>query len=32
MFVFSVVMWVAFFAREPQAAEPVINPRLFENA
>jgi EmrB/QacA subfamily drug resistance transporter len=31
LFVFSVVMWVAFFFRELRAAEPVINPRLFEN-
>ena len=31
LFVFSAVMWVAFVARELQAAEPVINPRLFEN-
>jgi EmrB/QacA subfamily drug resistance transporter len=32
MFVFSVVMWVAFFLRETRAAEPVISPRLFENS
>ena len=32
MFVFSLVMWVSFFMREMQAAEPVINPRLFENS
>jgi EmrB/QacA subfamily drug resistance transporter len=32
MFVFSLVMWVAFFVRETRAAEPVINPRLFENS
>ena len=31
MFVFSAAMWVAFFIREMRAAEPVINPRLFEN-
>jgi EmrB/QacA subfamily drug resistance transporter len=32
LFVLSVVMWVAFFVRETRAAEPVINPRLFENS
>jgi len=32
MFAFSLVMWVAFFLREMRAAEPVINPRLFENS
>src|SRR5665811_1148365 len=32
MFVFSAVMWVAFFLREMRAAEPVISPRLFENS
>jgi len=31
LFVFSAVMWVAFFLRELRAAEPVINPRLFHN-
>jgi EmrB/QacA subfamily drug resistance transporter len=31
-FVFSIVMFVAFFFRELHAAEPVINPRLFTNA
>ncbi|MFA4965428.1 MAG: MDR family MFS transporter [Thermoleophilia bacterium] len=31
LFVFSAVMWVVFFFRELRAAEPVINPRLFEN-
>lgn len=31
LFVFSAVMWVAFFLRELRAAEPIINPRLFEN-
>jgi len=30
-FAFSLVMWVAFFLRERRAAEPVINPKLFEN-
>jgi EmrB/QacA subfamily drug resistance transporter len=32
MFAFSLVMWVAFYVREMRAAEPVINPRLFENS
>ena len=32
MFAFSGVMWVAFFLRETRAAEPVINPRLFQNS
>jgi len=32
MFAFSLVMWLAFFFREMRAAEPVINPRLFENS
>ena len=32
LFVFSAAMWVAFFLREMRAAEPVINPRLFENS
>ncbi len=32
MFCFSVVMWLAFFLREMRAAEPVINPRLFQNS
>ena len=32
LFAFSVVMWVAFYFRERGAAEPVINPRLFENS
>ena len=32
MFVFSVAMWVAFYLRERRAAEPVINPRLFQNS
>jgi EmrB/QacA subfamily drug resistance transporter len=31
LFVFSTVMWVAFVWRELRAAEPIINPRLFEN-
>jgi EmrB/QacA subfamily drug resistance transporter len=31
-FVFSAVMWVAFFWREVRATEPVINPRLFTNS
>ena len=31
LFAFSAVMWVAFFLREMRAAEPVINPRLFQN-
>jgi EmrB/QacA subfamily drug resistance transporter len=31
LFVFSAVMWVAFYLRELRAAEPVINPRLFKN-
>ena len=31
-FVFSAVMWVAFFLRERRAAEPVINPQLFQNS
>jgi EmrB/QacA subfamily drug resistance transporter len=32
LFVFSAVMWVLFVVRELRAAEPVINPRLFENS
>ena len=32
MFVFSALMWVAFYLREMRAAEPVINPRLFQNS
>jgi MFS family permease len=32
LFVFSAVMWVLFVLRELRAAEPVINPRLFENS
>ncbi|MEI6726930.1 MAG: MDR family MFS transporter [Actinomycetes bacterium] len=32
MFAFSLVMWVTFFLREMRAAEPVINPRLFQNS
>jgi EmrB/QacA subfamily drug resistance transporter len=32
LFVFSGVMWVLFLLRELRAAEPVINPRLFENS
>ena len=32
MFVFSAVMWVAFILRERRAAEPVINPQLFQNS
>ncbi len=32
MFVFSALMWMVFVARELQAAEPVINPRLFKNS
>ncbi len=32
MFVFSVAMWVAFYLRERRAAEPVINPQLFQNS
>ena len=32
MFGFSLVMWVSFFVREMGAAEPVINPRLFQNS
>jgi EmrB/QacA subfamily drug resistance transporter len=31
LFVFSAVMGVVFVLREQRAAEPVINPRLFEN-
>jgi EmrB/QacA subfamily drug resistance transporter len=31
LFVFSAAMWVAFVWRELRAAEPVINPHLFEN-
>jgi EmrB/QacA subfamily drug resistance transporter len=31
MFAFSLVMWLVFFFREMRAAEPVINPRLFQN-
>jgi EmrB/QacA subfamily drug resistance transporter len=30
-FVFSIVMWIVFFLREMRAAEPILNPRLFEN-
>ena len=32
LFITSAVMTVAFIARELRAAEPVINPRLFENS
>ncbi|MCX6363482.1 MAG: MDR family MFS transporter [Actinobacteria bacterium] len=32
LFAFSGVMWVAFYLREMRAAEPVINPRLFQNS
>jgi EmrB/QacA subfamily drug resistance transporter len=32
MFVFSALMWVTFYLREMRAAEPVINPRLFQNS
>ncbi len=32
MFAFSLAMWVAFYLREMRAAEPVINPRLFQNS
>ena len=32
IFAFSAVMWVAFFLRERRAAEPVINPNLFQNS
>ena len=32
LFVFSAVMWILFVLRELHAAEPVINPRLFENS
>jgi EmrB/QacA subfamily drug resistance transporter len=32
MFGFSLAMWVSFAVREMQAAEPVINPRLFQNS
>jgi EmrB/QacA subfamily drug resistance transporter len=32
LFAFSAAMWVLFFVRELRAAEPVINPRLFENS
>jgi EmrB/QacA subfamily drug resistance transporter len=32
LFAFSSVMWVAFYLREMRAAEPVINPRLFQNS
>ena len=31
-FVFSVIMWIVFFLREMRAAEPILNPRLFENS
>jgi EmrB/QacA subfamily drug resistance transporter len=31
LFVFAGLMWVAFFLRELRAAEPIINPRLFQN-
>ena len=30
-FAFSAAMWVVFFLRELRAAEPVLNPRLFNN-
>jgi len=32
LFAFSGVMWLAFYLRELRAAEPVINPRLFQNS
>ena len=32
MFAFSGLMWLAFYFRELRAAEPVINPRLFQNS
>ncbi len=31
-FAFSAAMWVTFYLREVRAAEPVINPRLFQNS
>ena len=31
LFVFSVLMWGAFYLREMRAEEPVLNPRLFHN-
>lgn len=31
LFVFSGVAWLLFLARELRAAEPIINPRLFQN-
>jgi EmrB/QacA subfamily drug resistance transporter len=32
LFVFSALMWLVFVLRELRAAEPVLNPRLFENS
>lgn len=32
LFAFSGAMWLAFYLRELRAAEPVINPRLFQNS
>jgi len=32
LFVGSVIMWVLFYLREMRAAEPVLNPRLFQNS
>ena len=32
LFAFSAAMWLAFYLRELRAAEPVINPRLFQNS
>ena len=32
LFAFAAAMWVAFFWREMRAAEPVVNPRLFQNS
>jgi EmrB/QacA subfamily drug resistance transporter len=32
LFAFSVVMWLMFLLRELRAAEPVLNPRLFQNS
>ncbi len=32
LFVFAAAMWVAFVWREMRAAEPVVNPRLFQNS
>jgi EmrB/QacA subfamily drug resistance transporter len=31
LFVFSGAMWAVFYLREMRAAEPVLNPRLFQN-